>query len=149
MSTRDEIIASFTRTLFVDAYASFVERAQEDREPIDDLPRAGAGEDWMDHAPETPLWTESEAQTAIDRIESMGRTVERLYELASESCARDARSCVRKRHNPEQFGHYLAMQYVGHGVAWDDDHAMRLHLPHGEGPFVGCRADAGLPEREE
>ena len=145
---RRQIIDSFTRTLFVQAYATFVEQANEDGEDTSDLPQPGPGEDWMDSAPETP---ESAVQAGLDGIAAIekryGVPIEELAFIASEECLK-TRCHASRDHNAEAFGHYLAMQYVGHGVSWSDDHAMQLDLPHGEFN-IGSREEAGLPPTEE
>lgn len=147
MYTRETIIESFTRTMFVDAYASFVERLHEDGEFTGDLSEPGGGENWEDFAPETTAAATEYAAECIVKIErTLNRNVEQLYEAASKACAKPGARCDRYSHSPDHFGSDLAMQFVGHGVAWDDDHAMRLELPYGEGYFIGCRADAGLGE---
>jgi len=145
---RQEIIDSFTRTLFVQAYATFVEQAKEDGEDTSDLPQAGPGEDWMDVAPETP---ESAVQAGLEGIAAIERRygvpIEELVFIASEEC-RKAKCRTNRDHNTEAFGYFLAMQYVGHGVSWSDDHPMQLDLPHGEFN-IGSREEAGLDPLEE
>jgi hypothetical protein len=150
MNKRDEIIDSFTRTLFVEAYAAFVDDLASDGEDTDDMPQAHGGEDWMDAAPVTPDWVTPVALVKLAAIEAhLGESVESLYSRASAHCAGQLPKCNRSRHTADQFGYCLAMQYVGHGVAWSDDHARELDLPDGDSIHLGSRTDCGLPEVEE
>lgn len=149
MSARQKIIDSFTRTLFVQAYASFVEQELEDGADVDDLPYASHGENWMDVAPESP---ESMIQVGLDALARItshtGHGVETMFAIATRDCAANGRKCTTSRHTPDEFGYCLAMQYVGHGVGWNDNHATRLDLPYGE--FNICsREECGLPERDD
>ncbi len=147
MSNRSEIIGSFTRIMFVQAYASFVDRCYEDKEDTDDLPQAGSGEDWMDHSPATPPECTAACLAYIAEIEAhTGVTVEALYWSACMACNREGHTC--RKHSPDAFGSDMAMQFVGTGVAWNDDHAMRLDLPYSEGYLVCSRTEAGLPETD-
>jgi hypothetical protein len=145
---RYAILGSFARTLVAEAYASFCESEQQEDRPTDDLDMPGAGEDWLDFAPEPTPEAVAIAAQAITRIEQhVGMSVEALYEHCSGACAVSVRRCQRSTHSPEHFGSDLAMQYVGTGVAWSDDHATSLDLPHGESGLYS-RADFGLPEPE-
>jgi len=146
MNNRDEIIESFTRTLFVEAYAAFVDELASDGEDTDDMPQAGPGDDWMDAAPVTPDWVTPVALEAVMRIErTWNRHVEQMYDAATKACLSTRhKGCTR--HTPDMFGHYLAMQYVGHGVSWGDDHALRIEVPYGESIQLSSRTECGLPE---
>lgn len=150
-SVRSEIIGFFTRTMFIQAYASFVERLHEDDESTDDLPEPGSGEDWANYAPETSRQCEVECEAFIAEIEAKCGDLDALWIKAGKACnggpvpGKPWRKC-RGNHTVESFGHYLAMQYVGHGVCWNDDHIMDLDLPHSEGFMIFSRSDAGLGE---
>jgi hypothetical protein len=140
VSVRDTIIESAARALWLCAYADHVEDFQEHKS---DYPkrewkkhfcpaslresakcptfgthaRPGPGEDWMDYAPPTGEPARAEARKLIAEIEKRNKIkVEDAYAKA------EAAEGHLKEPTPEDFGHYLAMQALGHGVAWADDH---------------------------
>jgi hypothetical protein len=153
MSTLETKIAeSIARTLFVCAYADAVENGELD------APGASMGEDWMNIAPETPPEFLHEAFRLIGRIEQLNRMS--LVCLLAQAAKADGvvycedlpdgsrRGLVEYPDIPDipdtareqytyvsQFGHCLAMQSLGHGVSWFDDHAkFELKTPHIENP---------------
>jgi hypothetical protein len=145
-----EILDGMARTLFLLAYADFVEREIEDGHDVDDLPRPGGGEDWDDLAPETPLSAREAATTAsIQLCGQNGCALPELYRRATAACE-DAGVTARRnheKHTPEAFGSDLAMMVTGQGVSWFDDHARfpldaSLHFEF----HVFDRAEAGLKE---
>lgn len=136
--TRDRIVKSFIRTLFVQAYADFAEETEVD------VPRASGGEDWMDVAPNTSAWAEIEALKCLSDLEKTVGPLESLYAKCLSECKALPKPC-KGEHDPEGFGHYVAMQYVGHGVSWRDDHPTLLELPYGEFN-ISSLEEAGLPE---
>ena len=114
---RDSFLLGAAKAFFVTAYADYVEEpeAEDDRSH---LARASGGEDWMDCAPALPpnafalageLWANLE-----DSNPHVGCGVYSLADLA--------RQADHDGIDPEEFGHYLAMQAMGHGVSWFDDH---------------------------
>lgn len=148
-SVRYAIIESFTRTMVALAYADFCESEEQESRPTDDLDMAGAGEDWCDIAPEPTPEAHAIAAVAIATIEAHTLcSLEALYEHACGACSVSKRGCQRSTHTPEHFGFDVAMQYLGTGVAWSDDHAAKLDLPHGECALYS-RTDFGLPERQD
>lgn len=91
---------------------------------------AGPGQDWSDVAPATPesadaaaedltvlLWRENRNVGDGPRTVRVG-----LYRRALAADKARARPASR-RATPNDFGHCLAMQAMGHGVSWFDDHA--------------------------
>jgi hypothetical protein len=140
---KDEFLLGAAKAFFVTAYADFVEEghstdnelSKAEREARLDLPRPGAGEDWMDYAPEPPpaafalageLWAALEAANKVS-----------VYVLAERADQADVdhkskcEKCDREGFDAEEFGHYLAMQAMGHGVSWFDDHGdFDLEVPH-------------------
>jgi hypothetical protein len=132
-SFRDEWLEGAARAFFVTAYADFVEEghstdndlSDDEREMRLSLPRPGAGEDWMDYAPPTPpnayalageLWNALHAANGEAGVYSLSLRAEH-----ADGEAPDA----------EKFGHYLAMQAMGHGVSWFDDHEeFPIEIPH-------------------
>lgn len=132
---RDAFLEGAARAFFVMAYANFIEEGHstdndltdEERECRLDLPRPGPGEDWYDYAPETPInayalagemWAELQHANGEAGVYSLHARAE-----AADGAAPD----------PEKFGRLLAMQYMGTGVSWFDDHAtFPIKVPHTE-----------------
>ena len=111
---RDEFLAGAARALFVSAYADYVEDGK-DGEGSDDMPRPGPGEDWADFAPAAPpaayalageLWASLECANGCS-----------VYSLAATAEAADGREV-----DVDAFGFDLAMQWMGSGVSWFDNH---------------------------
>lgn len=118
----DDFLEGAARAIFVLAYADFAEQASDD----DRFPIARNGEDWYDRAPETPpaayalagrMWSEIEARNGAS-----------IYAIAEWAATADD-----AQPDPEKFGRDLAMEWMGTGVSWEDDHApFGLEIPHGE-----------------
>ena len=71
------------------------------------------------------------AARLTERLETQNK--ERLITLWLRTAERDA---LDPEDSEEQrtFGHYLAMQAMGHGVGWADDHKpLTFKVPHIEG----------------
>jgi hypothetical protein len=90
--------------------------------------RSFSGVDLYEAAPDAPEWAEVWAQKLCEEIVRMNdsTSLDSLY-----------RAAVREgfTKNRETFGFYLAMQSIGHGVAWDDDISgadLKIALPHTE-----------------
>lgn len=145
-----KIAESIARTLFVTTYADAVENGE-----LKGHPGASMGADWMDVAPETPAEFLHEAYRLIGRIEQINRMslacllaqaaksdgviyCEDLPDGSRRGLVEDANIADTARPQytyVEQFGHYLAMQSLGHGVSWFDDHnEFELKLPYFENP---------------
>lgn len=125
----DEIAEGMARALWVTAYANFFDEPEADEDRYINFARAGAGEDWDDVAPETP---EAAVKAAKDlealfaaKNDFYGRPLKRpsihptamhmLYTRALEAKPKGATS-------PYDFGFLMAMQALGEGVSWFDDH---------------------------
>ena len=160
VSVRDEIIEAAARALWVCAYSDHVEEGactalfeccddcaaraekctgEDDADHIvescfHDCPfgqhdKPGGGEDWMDYMPETVEAARVKARELIEEIEGQNHQlldgIEKFYEgtiVPMDGHMKDP--------TPEDFGHYLAMQALGHGVSWADDHPDHgLELP--------------------
>ena len=135
MSTRDEIIEGAARAFWVDAYARHVEGEGEACMPYEDgfmascpafgtHARPGPQQDWTDFAPPTGPEAFEKARELVKQIEYgslLGRCLGTKFLM---------------RYSPEDarlFGHYLAMEAMGHGVSWEDDHEPHgLRVPHME-----------------
>lgn len=120
------------RTLFLMAYADAVERG----EVRGKVPRAG--QDWDSAAPKkTPSRFIYDAFRLIGRIEQMnGSSIICLLYKAAAADGHDVYNqnfdVVPNRESYAQdFGHCLAMQSLGSGVGWFDDHnSFELKLPY-------------------
>lgn len=134
MSTRDEIIEGAARAFWVDAYARHVEEEGEACMPYEDgfmascpafstHARPGPQQDWMDFAPPTGPEAFEKARELVKRIEAENMQVGRSLGQWAEGLIPDF----------NLFGHYLAMEAMGHGVSWADDHEPHgLRVPHME-----------------
>lgn len=119
--TRNEIIRHAGRAMFASAWADYQE-ASPDGENL-------SGCEILDIAPETPIEALRAAVRLVRRVERMnGERIECTLERAAGLPDRYAdREC-----DPEHFGHYLAMQAMGHGVGLEsvcDRDALALELP--------------------
>jgi hypothetical protein len=130
--TRDEmevkslIIETMARAYFVCEYADEMEGREDDHSYL----VAGAGDDWMEVAPETPEDYIPYASKVYDQI---------TPDPAKCLLAMNLSECER---NADDFGHYLAMEMMGHGVSWDDGMFTPHHgleLPHtGSSDLLPC-----------
>lgn len=128
---RETIITAMARALFVQWWANGCSCGSEDHESCrtgenpDSDPNvehrengARPGEDLMDVAPETTDDARKTAEVLTASIEKLnGADIESLYTKAA-----NAEGDHLTDPTPEDFGHYIAMQAVGHGVGWNDDH---------------------------
>lgn len=137
---REEMIEQVARTFLVDGWMTFIDYCEEDGEDISVLPSMSGREigDVMDETMRLGLWCapddmdkEGARELARDfvrdvelanneSIVGMWLIAERKQELVTDHPV-DAPSYWEE---PEQslFAHYLAMESLGHGVAWSDSH---------------------------
>ena len=130
-----EIINHMAKTLHVCAYADAVESGE-----LPDAPYASMGADWMDIAPPVSDDARLFAAELAGQIKALNK--KSLLFLARDAATADGfdpddgfeeiptrRGCSYL----EDFGHCLAMQALGHGVSWFDDHEeFLLTVPHVE-----------------
>jgi hypothetical protein len=88
----------------------------------------------MHQAPATPLSAYVWAGELMGRLAELNKSdIHRLSVKAVEA------DLARRRDVPfsmVDFGHYMAMQALGHGVSWFDDHAQfAIKIPHMEYDF--------------
>ena len=114
---RDAFIQGAARAFFVSAYADFVEDPERVQDGYDYL-SAGPGGDWTDTAPET---------TPPNAYALAGQLWAGLYHLNGKAgpytLVNNAQAADGVEPDADEFGHYLAMEAMGHGVSWFDDHA--------------------------
>lgn len=116
------IIAGMARAFFVERWA---QREEEKG-------RSHGGEELMDVAPATSPKAKAHAKKFAAQVVAAngGRTIRELY---NEAQAANRRAGISGRGAEAEFGHYLAMQAMGHGVSWFDDNAkFDLKVPHTE-----------------
>lgn len=119
------VVEAMARALFVSAYADHCD--EEGSDP--NLPRAMCGSDWMDVAPPTPQYALDAANQLLGRIEQLNGT--NIWALLARAVKADGHVYQQNEEYVRLFGHYLAMQSLGHGVGWFDDHEkFELKLPH-------------------
>ena len=121
---RDAFLEGAARAFFVMAYADFVENDENESSELD-VP--GPGGDWMNCAPTNPpaayalagqLWTDIEHASKCS-----------MYVLRERALEAEGVTDI----DANDFGHYMAMQYMGHGVSWFDSHEkFEIKIPHGE-----------------
>lgn len=110
VNSANDIIMAMARAFWVDAWASREE--EEGRRP------AGPGEDLMDAAPPTPAVAIHFARKyAKDFQTANDADLMALYERAAGMPGKHDEEPTE-----EAFGHYIAMEAMGHGVSWADDH---------------------------
>lgn len=106
------------------------------------------GVELMDIAPEAPREAKYEAAILLGKIEQLNGVSlavvvhrARVADCVEDGTHKHEGSYLNQHDGPgedrcksidvKDFGHYLAMQSLGHGVSWFDDHAQfDLKLPH-------------------
>jgi len=112
----EEIIDGMARCLFVNAWADYAE---------ENLDANFSQMELMDVAPETPPESFEKAKQLYNKIEDMNNVD--LSDFVPPGIDPD------EGFDKENFGHYLCMEALGHGVSWKDDHEDHgLELPHTE-----------------
>jgi hypothetical protein len=119
-----EIIEAMARTMFVVAWGEFEEQHG----------RSHGSRDLMDVAPETPAHVMDEARKLAIAFETEngGANVTDLMSRAAEADDEEP--------EPNEFGYGLAMQAMGEGVSWFDDHKrFPIKFPRFEAHWDGER----------
>jgi hypothetical protein len=131
---RDSFLEGAARAFFVTAYADYVEEGNSTDNDLDEverneranLSRPGPGGDWYDHAPTTPPNAYALAGELWAQLGALNPGGAGVYTLAARATEADGEEC-----DPEEFGRDLAMQAMGHGVSWFDDHEkFEIKIPH-------------------
>ena len=150
---RDEWLEGAARAFFVTAYADYVEEGHStDNDLTDDerearlaLPSASNGADWYDYAPTTPPNAYALAGELWNALASANPGGCGVYTLALRAASADGFTDQYAGQNidAEEFGRDLAMQAMGHGVSWFDDHAkFEIEIPHLECSMCSFSDDA-------
>lgn len=108
------IASNIARTLFVAGYADFCEEND-----CGNKPRPGG--DWFNTAPKTPAEFTPMAFRLIGAFEERNQSA--LIAIFASACRENNISFeTPPKEFVEQYGYYLAMSSLGHGVSWTDDH---------------------------
>jgi hypothetical protein len=107
----DEFVEGAARAIWVQAWADQMEEAGR-KLPSGDLMKA---------APATPLSAYVKAGELIGKLECLNRV--HWAVLAARAAQAEGEDYDPNDIDNEEFGHYLAMEALGHGVSWFDDHA--------------------------
>lgn len=116
------------RALFVDTWANEMEEQGRSFRPQADL---------MDLAPATPAVAIKEAYRLTGQLEASN--AQGILTLLSKAARKDGTSLDEMTESSQaeyaqSFGHYMAMEALGHGVSWFDDHAkFAIDIPDFEG----------------
>lgn len=110
--TLQDVIEGASRALYVSAWADAMEEKG----------KTFPGEELMDVAPETSPEAKQSALKLIQSVEEENGVD--LAEFLEENFPEE---------DPEEFGFYLAMQAIGSGASWSDDHEEHnLKIPYWE-----------------
>lgn len=132
MNPFETIIQSMARTLWVNVWMNQQEELKEQGQPHN---CAGPGQDWMDIAPETTPHYRDDALRLAGMIEGLNTRGAGLCDgleiWVYRAFAADGLPGIRPTYDyVKDFGHYLVMESLGHGVSWTDDHKdIGLKLP--------------------
>lgn len=121
---REAIVTEMARTFFVTSYADAWDR----KELPPKAPHAGPGDEWFACAPEeTPMAARLLADSLVKAIEEHDDI--RLEEVFQKNASLpDGHLCEP---TADSFGYCLAMECLGHGVGWADDHPEHgIKLPY-------------------
>lgn len=113
----DTIIKAMARAMFVTAYADAVENEEIEGET------ACMGTDCMDVAPPTPIEAVHEAWRLAGIMQAVNNNTSLPCLLLLAVAADELDYNNLPEGYADSFGHYMAMEALGHGVSWKDDHA--------------------------
>lgn len=142
-----------------DVPAANLERVLQEAAIVEHMARALYATDWvraegeagltvagdvMEQMPAVPPAAYAAAYRLADQIESLnGAPLQDLLKMAAQA---DGYEAAPDQHYCELFGHYLAMEAMGDGVSWFDDHAdFPLALPSIEYFDGFMSSDYGMP----
>lgn len=123
LTRKDPIIQGMASALWVTAYAEAVEDADLQAEY-----GPGPGGDWLDATPPAP----DEAEDYALVLSGMFATKNRMsMEALVAKAFREDGLSLQDEDKVENFGFYLAMRALGHGISWEDNHAdAGIKYPH-------------------
>lgn len=135
-ATMEKVFAEHAgRAMFVSQWADYQERVLGN----------GIQGEIMDLAPPTPDYFVAEGWKLLGALCDRNRPISLVHIiLMAERADGKAEWSYWNEKDVGEFGHYIAMQHIGHGVSWFDSHAkFHLTIPHGEAPELD---DATYPE---
>jgi hypothetical protein len=122
-----DILEGMARAIWVTSWASWLEELSKDERRELGQPVSLSGVDLDEAAPESPASALAAAEDLYLLIERANAPKD-VGELFQKACEADG--CAWNAENADLFGHYLAMQAMGEGVSWFDDHeAFPLKMP--------------------
>lgn len=112
---RKEIVDMIAQTLFTTAWADKQDRLAEEGKKHKN---PGPGGDWMDISPKPNAEAKRAAKKLAAEIEKIyGMDLSAIYTIAASEPGRHTRQATLR-----DFGFTIAMEALGHGVSWQDDH---------------------------
>lgn len=144
------VIEGAARALFVQAWADACSCGNDYQSCSDEDTDAGYDPDLeheandpgqcelMDVAPDTPRDALLEGAAFIGALEQAnGSNIEALANRATDADIKAGNLEKGDEIDPSDFGHYLAMEGLGHGVAWTDSHAeFSVYAIRGDKPLA-------------
>ena len=118
------VINGMARAFWAEAYIGKAESQREDDSLSEDeyLPMPSAGGEWLDYVPEAipPMaWVMA------------GKALQMLHKAFPAGIWTLLRDAAISDSEADEFGWYVAMQIMSHGVSWSDSHAYQMpRLPH-------------------
>lgn len=119
---QDFILNKIADTLWANAYIDWIEEDYENRRHLG----PGAGGEWFDVLPPTPDVVKIKARKFATDIEELhdNAPIHALYYIISD---------VGDIGDIEEFGYYITMEALGHGVSWKDNYPSHgLNIPYEE-----------------
>lgn len=137
LESREEIVRSMARAFFVTGWADHVENGHR---------VSFAGQELMDLAPPTNAEAFEHAQDFARRVETANKlSLDHMFDRA----AFETPGLFSKPPTKDDFGHYLAMEGMGSGVAWSDDRPEHgFEVPHVES-FQVYDCDEHCPDEDD
>ena len=121
---RDEFIEGVATALFADLWMNAVEELAEDYSGLYRDLYPGPGGAWLDVLPDLPKSAIANAKEYLKKLQAVNHATLRQIVSWAES---DGDIDVN------DLGFYFAMQSLGHGISWFDDHAkFDVELPDWE-----------------
>lgn len=123
-SADSEFQEGVAKALWINLYSSEVEE-----QGLEDELGPGAGGDWEDVMPEVPPAVYEDAKEFSRQVAKANKApINVLIALAASADEVDLDEI-----DEEDFGYYLTMSALGHGISWFDDHGdFDITLPHWE-----------------
>lgn len=123
---------AIARTMFVTAWADEMEEQGKSFAPQQEI---------MSVAPSTPSVAIKEAYRFVGALENQNHMmISTLIHQAAKAdgLTIDSMEESQLAEYAREFGHYMSMEAMGHGVSWFDDHKeFKINIPDYENPLLG------------